>query len=93
AAAAQRNHAPLVSLAQRLPSVFLFRELDDAVDRSDPAAWIASDAGGYYVRPMGDRIKGDAELHAPGMSRQLRAGHTQSWDRARPISEFRALGL
>ncbi len=93
AATPQRQQAPLLGLAQRLPSVFLFRELDDPVDRIDPAAWIASDAGGYYLRALGDRIEGEAELHAPARYRQLRASHDQAWERARPVSEYRALGL
>ncbi len=93
AATPQRNQAPLLALAQRLPSVFLFRELIDPVDRNDPATWIASDAGGYYLRALGGRIEGEAELHAPARCRQLRAGHDQAWERARPVSEYRALGL
>lgn len=93
AASPQRNQAPILALAQRLPSVFLFRELDDPVDRNDPAAWIASDAGGYYLRSLGERIDGESELHAPARCRQLRAGHDQAWDRSRPVSEYRALGL
>lgn len=93
AATPQRNQAPMLALAQRLPSVFLFRELEDPADRSDPAAWIASDAGGYYLRRLGERIEGESELHAPARCRQLRASHNQAWERARPVSEFRTLGL
>lgn len=93
AASPQTNQAPLLALAQRLPSVFLFRELVDPEDRIDPSAWIASDAGGYYLRSLGKRIEGEAELHAPARCRQLRASHNQAWERARPVSEYRALGL
>ncbi len=93
AASPQRNQAPLLALAQRLPSVFLFRELVDPEDRNDPSAWIASDAGGYYLRTLGERIEGEAELHAPARCRQLRASHNQAWERARPVSEYRSLGL
>ena len=93
AASPQTNHAPLLALAQRLPSVFLFRELDDPEDRIDASAWIASDAGGYYLRKFGERVEGEAELHAPARCRQLRASHQQAWERARPVSEYRALGL
>jgi predicted GNAT family N-acyltransferase len=93
AATPQRNQAPMLALAQRLPSVFLFRELVDPVDRNDPAAWIASDAGGYYLRALGERIEGEAERHAPARCRQMRASHEQAWERARPVSEYRALGL
>ena len=93
AAAPQRAHAPLLALAQRLPSIFLFRELQDPVDRNDPAAFIAGDGGGYYLRRLGQRVEGEAELHAPARVRQLRAAHDEAWERARQVSEFRALGL
>ncbi len=93
AATPQRAQAPLIALSQRLPSIFLFRQLEDPVDRNDPSAWVASDAGGYYLRSLGQRIEGEAELHAPARCRQLRASHEQAWERARPVSEYRALGL
>ena len=38
AAAPQRAHAPLLPTAQRLPSVFQFREVVDPVDRAYPSA-------------------------------------------------------
>jgi predicted GNAT family N-acyltransferase len=93
ATAPQRAHAPLLALAQRLPSIFAFRELQDPVDRNDPAAFIASDAGGYYLRSLGQRVEGEAEFHAPARCRQLRAAHDDAWERSRPVSEYRALGL
>ncbi len=93
AAAPQRAHAPLLALAQRLPSIFAFRELQDPVDRNDPAAFLASDAGGYYLRSLGQRVDGEAELHAPARVRQLRAAHDDAWERARAVGEYRALGI
>ena len=93
AAAPQRAHAPLLALAQRLSSIFQFRELTDPVDRNDPAAFIAGDGGGYYLRSLGQRSEGEAETHAPARVRQLRAGFDDAWERSRPISEYRALGL
>ena len=93
AAAPQRAHAPLLALAQRLSSVFLFRELQDPVDRNDPATFIAGDGGGYYLRSLGQRVEGEAESHAPARVRQLRASFDEAWERSRPISEYRALGL
>ncbi|HWS78734.1 MAG TPA: GNAT family N-acetyltransferase [Thermomonas sp.] len=93
AAAPQRAHAPLLALAQRLPSIFLFRELEDPVDRDDPAAFIAGDGGGYYLRSLGQRVEGEAEQHAPARVRQVRAGFDEAWERSRPVSEYRALGL
>lgn len=93
AGGARRAQAPLLELAQRLPSVFLFRELGDPVDREDPSAWIANDVGGYYRRPLGDRIAGEADFNAPGRARQLRAEFERAWARSRPVTEYRALGI
>lgn len=93
AAAPQRAHAALLPLAQRLPSAFAFREVDDPVDRTDPSAFVVNDRGGYYFRALGQRLEGEAELHSPGRARQLRENFEQIWERSRPISEYRALRL
>jgi predicted GNAT family N-acyltransferase len=93
AAAAQRGHAPLIGLAQRLPSVFAFREVDDPVDRSWPSALVANDTGGYYFRPLGHRFDGETEHDARARSRQLTGTFDEVWERARPCSELRALGI
>ncbi|HSR66000.1 MAG TPA: GNAT family N-acetyltransferase [Xanthomonadaceae bacterium] len=93
AAAPQRAHSPLLALAQRLPSAFLFREVTDPVDRAYPSAFIANDAGGFYFRALGHRFDGEADLHAPGRARQLRMAFDAVWERARPVGEYRALGL
>jgi predicted GNAT family N-acyltransferase len=89
----QRDHAPLLALAQRLPSVLLLREVEDPVDRAYPSAFVASDGGGYYFRGLGHRFDGDADLSAPGRARQLREEFDRTWERSRPCSELRALGL
>lgn len=91
--APQRAHAPLLVLAQRLPSVFQFRAVDDPVDRAFPSAFIASDAGGYYFRSLGHRFDGDWDPAGPGRARQLAEAFRPVWERARPCTEFRALGL
>jgi predicted GNAT family N-acyltransferase len=93
AASAQRTHAPVLSLAQRLPSIFLFRETDDPVDRAYPSAYVVNDAGGYYFRTLGHRFDGEADQHAPGRARQLRGEFMAVWERSRPVSEYRALQL
>ena len=93
AAAPQRAHAPLLALAQRLPSVFAFREVDDPVDRAYAAAFIANDAGGYYFRGLGHRFDGEAETDGSGRARQLADAFRPVWERSRPCSELRALGL
>jgi predicted GNAT family N-acyltransferase len=93
AAAPQRAHAPMLALAQRLPSVFAFREVQDPVDRAYAGAYMATDAGGYYARGLGHRYDGEAELDAPARARQLARTFDSVWERSRPVSEFRALGL
>lgn len=93
AAAPQRAQAPLLALAQRLPSVFAFREAVDAVDRDYPSAFVANDAGGYYFRSLAARLEGEADQAAPGRTRQLRAEFDRAWERARPVTEYRALGI
>ena len=89
----QREHAPLLPLAQRLPSVFGLREVDDPVDRIYPSAFVANDGGGYYFRDLGNRFDGEADLDAPGRSRQLREEFGRVWERSRPCAELRALGF
>jgi hypothetical protein len=93
AATPQRAHAPLLSLAQRLPSVFLFREVVDPVDRAYPSAFIANDGGGFYFRGLGHRFDGEADLAAPGRARQLRMDFDRVWERSRAVSEYRSLGI
>ena len=93
AAAPQRAQAPLLALAQRLPSTFLFRESVDPVDREDASAWIANDVGGYYHRTLGHRLAGEADFNAPGRARQLRAEFERMWARSRPVTEYRSLGI
>jgi predicted GNAT family N-acyltransferase len=91
--AAQRALAPLLTLAQRLPSAFAFREVADPVDRGYPSAFIANDAGGYYFRALGHRFDGETDLDGGGRSRQLAESFRPVWERSRPCSEFRALGI
>jgi predicted GNAT family N-acyltransferase len=93
AAVAQRSRAPLIALAQRLPSVFWFREVDDPVDRAYPSAFVVNDTGGWYFRNLGHRFDGEADIHGPGRARQLHEGFDRVWERSRPVSEYRALGI
>lgn len=93
AATPQRALAPLIGLGQRLPSVFAFREVQDPVDLPYTAAFVANDDHGYCFRPLGNRFDGEAGLAHAGRARQLRAEFSQMWERARPVSEYRALGI
>lgn len=89
----QREHAALIALAQRLPSVLLFRAVDDPVDLAYPSAFVANDGNGYYFRSLGHRFDGETALDAGGRARQLREEFDRTWERSRPCSEYRALGL
>jgi predicted GNAT family N-acyltransferase len=92
-AAPQRAIAPLLGLAQRLTSAFGLRAIEEPVDRDYPSAYVANDDGGWYYRPLGHRFDGETRLDDPARGRQLRAHFDPVWERARPCSEFRALGL
>ncbi|MDQ3216204.1 MAG: GNAT family N-acetyltransferase [Pseudomonadota bacterium] len=93
ASAPQRALSPVIALAQRLPSVFGFREVIDPVDRAYASAFVVNDDSGYYFRTLGHRFDGESALDAPGRARQLREGFDRVWERSRPVSEYRALGL
>ncbi len=93
AAAPQAAHAKLLALAQRLPSVFQFREVDDPVYREERVALVANDAGGYYVRTQGDRVEGVAAFDSRARVRQLQQRFEEIWERSRPVTEYRALGI
>ena len=93
AGAAQRTHAPLIALAQRLSSAFGFREVIDPADRGYASAFIANDSGGYYFRTLGNRFDGEAALDFGGRARQLADAFMPVWERARVATEFRALEI
>lgn len=92
-AAPQRALAPMLGLAQRLPSAFAFRAIEEPVDREYASAYAVNDAGGYYFRTLGHRFDGETRLDAAPRVRQLCAAFDPVWERARPCSEFRALGI
>ncbi len=92
AAGPQRHHAPLLPLAQRLPSVFAFRETDDRVDTADPSAFVVDDQAGSWYRAFDNRLDGHARLASPGHARQLRERFDRAWERARQVTEYRVLG-
>ena len=93
AVAPQAAHAPLIALSQRLPSAFLFRVIEEPVDRAYPSAFIANDRGGWYFRALGHRSEGETRIDQPARARQLQAVFEPVWERARPCSEYRALGI
>ncbi|WP_255322824.1 GNAT family N-acetyltransferase [Lysobacter sp. K5869] len=92
-AAPQRALAPLIGLSQRLPTAFEFRAIEETVDQNDPAAYFVNDRDGWYYRPLGHRFDGETRLDGGPRARQLRARFEPVWERARPCTEFRALGI
>lgn len=93
AAAPQRSLAPLLSLSQRLPTAFEFRAIEEPVDRGYPSAYAVNDRDGWYFRALGHRYDGETRLDDGARARQLRAAFDPVWERARPCTEFRALGI
>lgn len=91
--AAQRAHAPLIALSQRLPSAFAFREVVDPADRGYASAYIVNDHAGFYFRPLGNRFDGEGAVDFGGRARQLAESFQPVWERARLVTEFRSLGL
>lgn len=92
-AAPQRALAPMIALAQRLPSAFEFRVIEEPVDRGYPSAFIVNDTGGWYFRPLGHRFDGEVRIDGAARARQLHATFEPVWERARGVTEFRALGI
>jgi len=88
----QAGH-PLLTLAQRLPSRFAFRSPSDPVDRQYAGAYLYSDQGGFYHRPLGSRYEGEASACAPARARQLGNTFAPVWERSRLCNEFRVLAI
>lgn len=92
AATPQREDAPLLALAQRLPSVFELRQTDDPVDDRYPSAYAFNDTGGALFRPLGQRFEGEGGIEAGHVARRLAHAFDPVWERSRPCTELRALG-
>lgn len=89
----QRALAPLIGLAQRLPSALEFRAIEEPVDQTYAGAYVVNDRDGWYYRTLGSRYDGETRLDGGPRARQLRAQFDPVWERARPCSEYRALGI
>lgn len=90
---AQRQPHPLLALAQRLPTAFQFRTPVDPEDMQYASVYLANDRDGYVFRLLGSRFEGDWSPALPARNRQLNEHFGRIWERCRPCSEFRALGL
>lgn len=91
AATPQREDAPLLALAQRLPSVFELRQTDDPVDGRYPSAYAFNDTGGALFRPLGQRFEGEGGIEDRPAARRLAQAFEPVWTRSRPCTELRAL--
>lgn len=90
---AQRQPHPLLALAQRLPTAFQFRTPVDPEDLQYASVYLASDHDGYLFRLLGSRFEGDWSPALPARNRQLLDHFNRVWERCRPCTEFRALGM
>lgn len=84
---------PVIELAQRLTSRFLIRAPIEAEDLQYASVFAINDCDGYLFRLIGNRFEGEWSPNWPAKSRQLRDEFERVWQRSRPCSEFRALGL
>lgn len=91
--AARSQPHPLLDLAQRLPSIFLFRTPVEAEDLQYPSAYLVNDRDGYLFRQQGHMPLGVWSPTLPARNRQLSEEFERVWQRSRPCTEFRALGL
>ncbi|MGL6289702.1 MAG: GNAT family N-acetyltransferase [Silanimonas sp.] len=86
------GHA-LLPLAQRLSSVFALRTPVDPEDRQAAESYLVADETAYVFRPLATRFEGTACLDGPARARQLAQAFDRRWERARELTELRALGI
>jgi predicted GNAT family N-acyltransferase len=89
----RNQYHPLIELTQKLPSYFLLRAPLEAEDLQNQSAFVVNDAGGYLFRLLGNRYEGHWSPNLPARNRPLREDFERVWQRSRPCTEFRALGL
>lgn len=92
-ASLQSQTHPVLELVQRLPSYFLIRTPVEAEDLQTLSAFVINDGDGYLFRLLGNRYEGHWSPNLPARNRQLREEFERVWQRSRPCTEFRALGL
>lgn len=93
AEAPRRRLAPLINLSQRLPSAFALRAVEDPVDLAYPSAYAVNDTDCAYFRPLGHSVEGELHYPAAAKARELRNVFDPVWERSRPCTELRALGM
>lgn len=88
-----REHGALIALAQRLPSLLLLREPDPDATLPDRQGFVANDSGALLLFDADQRPGAVYTAEKAGRARHLTESFGQAWDRARPLTELRALGL
>lgn len=84
---------PIFELAHRLPSTFLLRTPVEVEDLKYSSAFIANDREGYLFQLFNNRYQADWSPNLPSRNRQLVDEFDRIWQRSRPCSEFRVLGI
>jgi predicted GNAT family N-acyltransferase len=84
---------PLIELAQRLPSTFSLRTPEEPADLQYPSAYLINDRDGYLFRQQSSQYRGVWSPNMPARNRQLAEEFDAVWERCRPCTEFRALGM
>lgn len=85
--------APLISLAQKMPSTIQLRVAGDDVDRLRTDAFLLNDRHGYLHRPQSAFPLARGNSHAPGRHRQLQRLFDEMWERALDSPRLRALSI
>ncbi|GAB4259278.1 MAG: GNAT family N-acetyltransferase [Methylomicrobium sp.] len=91
--AARSKPHPLLDLAQRLPSSFQFRAPVETEDQQYGSAFLLNDRDGFSFRLLADRYEGEWSPNHPARRQQLFEEFDRIWQRCRPCTEFRALGI
>lgn len=93
AADAVRDGHRLLHLAAKLPTYIHLRKVSAEEDRQYPSAFLLTDTGGFYTRPIGSRYDGDGHSAAPGMQAGMRYYFGQVWQRSEADPELRRLSV
>ncbi len=87
-----RDHAALVALAQRLPSLLMLRQVDAQSALPAPQAFVLGDSGEALLFDSGTRA-GATHTSDSQRTRPLLQRFDEAWTRARPLAEIRSLGI
>jgi len=83
----------LLTLAQRMTSIFALRTPTQDNDLQYPSAFLLNDVYGYYFRVLGTRFEGEAVNYSPGRHAQLLEYFNQVWERSETSEDLRQLSL